>query len=139
MTIRQWVALGYVGVFVLGAVAGGALVQWRLVARQTARLDPQNPHAEFISSLDQRLDLEPKQKALIEAILTRYDPLRARVMAPVEAEMTRVRSDMRREMRSVLNPAQQSKFDELMRAHDERRERRRSAGAAEPSASVRIR
>lgn len=139
MTVRQWVTAGYAGVFILGAAAGGAFVQWRIIARQTAMFDQQDPRATYLWSLDQRLGLDDGQKSKIEAILVRYDPLRAQAIAPVEAELTRLRADMRREMRGALNPDQQRTFDELMRRHDERRERRISSAATPaPSPSAQI-
>ena len=114
MTPRTFVAAGYVGVFVLGAITGSAVMQGLRADRQIAMLQqPSRRVATYLWSLDQKLKLASEQRQHIESILARYEPQR-----------TELRLRMRHEIREVLDPVQQAKFDELVRQRDEERSHR---------------
>jgi hypothetical protein len=130
---RVGLILGFVGVFCLGAVAGGAVVAGSH-ARHQAALMGQPGRGSFAALLARRLKLRPEQRAAVEAIVGRYETDRERILAPVEPAVRDRRSAMRREVRAALDPSQTGDFDGITRELDENRARR-SGHAASAAAS----
>ncbi|MGK3989832.1 hypothetical protein WME99_42710 [Sorangium sp. So ce136] len=135
MTRKRLVSLGsYLGLFLLGAVTGGAALHAR-DARSDATLfdEPGGRHRMYVWSLDKKLGLSASQRDRVEAILEAQDVERDALLAPLEPRLSELRARARGEIRGALEPRQQGEFDELMRRHDEGRARRR--GGATPAAS----
>jgi hypothetical protein len=126
---RVGLILGFVGVFGLGAVAGGAVVAGSH-ARHQAALMGQAGRGSFAALLVRRLKLRPEQRSAVEAIVGRYDSDRERIVAPVEPAVKARRAAMRQEVRAALDPSQTGEFDALTRELDENRARRAGHGAS---------
>lgn len=125
MNARLVSAAGYVLVFVLGGAAGAAYMQTRSVDGQVTLFDqPGRRYATYLWSLDRKLKLTPTERQTIEGILARYEPKRQAVLSPVDGELSRLRAEMRKEIRDALDPAKRTQFEELTRKYDEERGRR---------------
>lgn len=129
MKLRVGLILGFVGVFCLGAVAGGAVVAGSH-ARHQAALIGQPGRGSFAALLARRLKLSPEQRTTVEAIVGRYESDRERILAPVEPAVKERRAAMRREVRAALDPSQATDFDAVTRELDENRARRGGHGAS---------
>jgi Spy/CpxP family protein refolding chaperone len=127
--IRIWFSLFVLAVFCVG-LAGGVLIGRRVAFDRAAvrGFRPPPPGADFRGPLGERmggppsgrllerltreLDLTADQRAKIEGVLTtrrpRLDALQQEVRAKFDAEQESLRNDIR----AVLTPAQQQKFDE---------------------------
>jgi hypothetical protein len=129
---------GFVAVFCLGAVAGGAVVAGSHARRQAALLG-QPGRGSFAMLLSRRVKLRPEQRTTIEGIVGRYEADRERILTPVEPTLRERRSAMRSEVRATLDPSQTGDFDALTRELDENRSRRAGhpAGAASEAVSNR--
>jgi hypothetical protein len=133
MVKRRW--LGYlvlVGVFLLGAVAGGTSVFAVLQRRNAARLLDDREDERRLVALTRRLDLDGSQRERIAAVLND-----ARHETRVIAHQTDLKCghpllDLREKvdalLRAELRPDQQSKFDDLLAAR-----RRREAALVAPT------
>jgi hypothetical protein len=134
MVTRRW--LGYLvllGVFVLGAVAGGASVFAVLQRRNAARLLDDREDERRLVALTRHLDLDVSQRERIAVVLND-----ARHETRVIAHQTDLKCghpllDLREkvdaQVRAELRPDQQSRFDDLLAAR-----RRREAALAPPAA-----
>jgi len=129
MKQRVWLIVGFVAVFCLGAVAGGAAVAGSHARRQTALLG-QPGRGSYAALLNRRLKLRPEQRGVIEGIVMRFEGDRERIMAPVEPALHARRSEMRNEVRAKLDASQATDFDNLNREFDENRARRAGHAAA---------
>lgn len=129
MTRRRLAGVvGYLGVFLLGAVTGGSVMRATDARSDATVFDDQggNRHRMYVWSLDKKLDLTAPQRQRIEAILATHDGERDAISAPVEPRLKELRALIRGEIREVLTPEQRGEFDELMRRYDEGRGQRRA-------------
>ena len=134
MVKRGWlVYLVLLGVFVLGAVAGGASVFAVLQRRNAARLLDDREDERRLVALTRHLDLDASQRERIAAVLND-----ARHETRVIAHQTDLKCghpllDLREkvdaQLRAELRPDQQSRFDDLLAA----RRRREAAPAPLPA------
>lgn len=117
-------ALGVLaGVFLLGAVAGGATTYAYALHEEAAFMGPGH-HEGRLRGFERRLRLTASQKQAVDAIFTRHrekmDSLKSELMkgcgAPLRAELDVIDG----EIRAVLTPEQQQEFEE-MRAERDRR------------------
>ncbi|MDE2292231.1 MAG: hypothetical protein KGL53_09120 [Elusimicrobia bacterium] len=113
---RAW---RFAAVFVLGAAAGaGAMLLPRVL-----RPSPQRRFARMVDRFSSELKLRPDQKEKVEAVFEarrkRADELHAQFQSSFEA----LRSSTTADIRAVLDPDQQARFDAL-RARWEARRRR---------------
>ena len=120
------VLLVLVGVFAGGAGTGvAASLAWthrRMVGILEHGGSPHND--QRMRALQRALDLSPAQRILVAAILERQAPERRRLMGemmqkcgdPVRAYKTQADA----EIRAVLNPEQQQRFDKLAKRQAER-------------------
>jgi hypothetical protein len=131
---RIWLIAGFVLVFCLGTVAGGAAVAGSHARHQAAQLH--QPGRGSFGALLARLKLRPEQRATIDTIVGRYELDRGRIMAPVLPAVRDRRAAMRQEVRATLDANQAADFDNLTRELDENRARRASHAAAAPSAAT---
>jgi Spy/CpxP family protein refolding chaperone len=119
---RIWFALFVLAIFTVG-LAAGLMIGWRL-APEPPRLDGPGfagpggrgrggppPPARLIDSLDRELDLTDAQRVAVEQIFeTRREPLE-RAQREMRDRMEREQRELRAEIRKVLTPEQQPKFD----------------------------
>ncbi len=129
MKQRVWLVVGFVAVFCLGAVAGGAAVAGSHARRQAALLG-QPGRGSYAALLNRRLKLRPEQRGVIEGTVSRFEADREHIMAPVEPTLRARRLEMRKEVRATLDASQASDFDTLNREMDENRARRAGHAAA---------
>jgi Spy/CpxP family protein refolding chaperone len=124
---NQWRALGVLlTVFVLGiATGGGAVAAYHGNVRQRAAREMWGPHPNRpMLMLMRRLGLTADQRDAMEKILLNHEPKRRAIMRAMTEqcgqELAREKSELDRELRSVLNPEQQVRFDELSEQQRER-------------------
>jgi len=115
-------------VFVLGLAIGSLGILWASkhgwVPRGWWGHGPSGPQ-DAVAWLDRELKLTPEQRQQLEVILDEtaagYRGIRERVGPEYEA----VRQAGREKIRALLTPEQRARFEELVRAIDEERARRR--------------
>jgi hypothetical protein len=117
-------------VFVLGAalgVVGTYVVTTRVFAFGSNDHNPATQRAHYIDRLDHELNLTADEQKQIDGVLTgvqaRYDSIHQSV-AP---QYDQVRQDGRAQIRQILTPDQQPKFDDFMRRIDDERKAREAA------------
>jgi hypothetical protein len=109
----------FVGVFLLGGVAGAALDRVVSVRRDVDLFEGArrgSRHGVFLWSLDRKLELRADQRQKIQEILASYDRDVAEI--PSDPRVAALRTRMRAELRATLDPEQQRQFDELMASWD---------------------
>jgi hypothetical protein len=101
-------------VFSGGAVVGGAGTVLVIVhgIRQAIRHPDEIP-AHLKQRLTRRLSLDSTQSASVEQILTRHLAKIAQLRAGIRPDVQIELSGIHQEVREVLSPAQQSKWDDL--------------------------
>jgi Spy/CpxP family protein refolding chaperone len=118
-------------VFVLG-VALGVLGTYVVTTRVSARGQEQHTaaaaRAHYLDRLNHELNLSEDQQKQIDAIIAnvqaRYDAIHQSVVPQFE----QARQDGRAQIRQILTPEQQPKFDEFMKHVDEERKAHEAAG-----------
>ena len=129
---REAAALVFL-VLLLGIVVGGIGDHlWRVGAagRQPTVPNTKPTRNDIISDLTRQLELSADQQKQIGAAI---DDTRAKwqaLYAPLDAPREQIRQQGRANIRAVLTPEQQVKFDELLRRLDEQREKEAAAAAA---------
>ena len=134
--MNTWkVILATLVLFGAGVVTGGLLVQHSLHARL---LRPSRPAAaarpspasaggmryEFLRRMGRDLDLTPEQQERIDKILTQSQE---QTRKAIHEEFQKAKAAFR----DVLTPAQQAKFDELVKRSQRAHEQRRNATGGE--------
>lgn len=118
-------------VFVLGAalgVLGTYAVTMRVFARGNDDHSPAALHAHYVDRLNHELDLTDEQQQQIETILDNAQARYEAIQQSVAPQNAQVRQDGRAQIRQILTPEQQPKFDDFMRRVDEERKARAAAG-----------
>jgi Spy/CpxP family protein refolding chaperone len=122
--MKRWKSiLGVLLVFLLGALAGAAVVH---------RVDRQGAEAVLsgrggatgdliVRRLTRSLDLDPAQRDQVRAIVTETRREIIEIRKPVQAQVEATIERSRARVRAILRPDQQEKFD---RIRAERRKRR---------------
>jgi Spy/CpxP family protein refolding chaperone len=122
--MKRWKSiLGVLLVFLLGALAGAAVVH---------RVDRQGAEAVLsgrggatgdliVRRLSRSLDLDPAQRDQVRAIVTETRREIIEIRKPVQAQVEATIERSRARVRAILRPDQQEKFD---RIRSERRKRR---------------
>jgi len=103
-------------VFALGAATGGAVVHYKTSRSIHHLLDASPGEARrraMIWALDRKLSLTDAQRDRIEAILVAHAGEYAAIYRRTEPDMAALRLRVEGEIREVLTPDQQPKFDEL--------------------------
>ena len=118
-------------VFVLGValgVLGTYVVTTRVFARGQEQRTPAAQRAHYVDRLNHELNLTDEQQKQIDAIIasvqTRYDAIHQSVIPQFE----QARQDGRAQIRQILTPVQQPKFDDFMKRVDEERKAHEAAG-----------
>ena len=115
-------------VFLLGLLLGGVgshLWDERVLGQETVNTKPTRD--QVINDLTQRLQLTPDQQ---KQVATAIDDTRAKwqaLYAPLEAPREQIRQQGRANVRAVLTPDQQIKFDDFLKRLDEQRKKEAAA------------
>lgn len=114
------------GVFVLGAVAGGG-ASYAYVERQYAEVlarDDRGVDARRLRALGRQLDLSREQRARIREISERHRGERRELMRSAMERcgdpLAKHRQKLEAEIRAVLSPEQQRRYDEILERQRER-------------------
>lgn len=126
--MKRWKSiLGVLLVFLLGALAGAAVVH--RVDRQGAEgiLSGRGGATAdlIVKRLSRSLDLDPAQRDQVRAIVTETRREIIEIRKPVQAQVEATIERSRARVRAILRPDQQEKFD---RIRSERRKRRGRPG-----------
>jgi Spy/CpxP family protein refolding chaperone len=126
--MKRWKSiLGVLLVFLLGALAGAAVVH--RVDRQGAEgiLSGRGGATAdlIVRRLSRSLDLDPAQRDQVRAIVTETRREIIEIRKPVQAQVEATIERSRARVRAILRPDQQEKFD---RIRSERRKRRGRPG-----------
>lgn len=126
--MKRWKSiLGVLLVFLLGALAGAAVVH--RVDRQGAEgiLSGRGGATAdlIVRRLSRSLDLDPAQRDQVRAIVTETRREIIEIRKPVQAQVEATLERSRARVRAILRPDQQEKFD---RIRSERRKRRGRPG-----------
>ena len=120
-------ALWVGAVFLLGAALGGVLgylFAHRPVSAANPPVRESARRAQKIQQLKNELSLTPQQLQQVDVILQQKHSETTAIREQTEAQIEAVRQKGRNEIRAVLTPEQQPKFEELMKRYDEERKRR---------------
>lgn len=122
--MKRWKSiLGVVLVFLLGALAGAAVMH--RVGRQSVEAVLSGKGGATVDlvvrRLSRSLDLDPAQRDQVRAIVTETRRDIAEIRKPVQARLDAAFERSRTRVREILRPDQQVKFD---RIQAERRKRR---------------
>ncbi len=118
-------------VFLLGLLLGGVgnhLWDERVLGQGQVNTNP--TRRQVIDDLTQRLQLTPEQETQVTAAI---DDARAKwqaLYAPLDAPREQIRQQGRANIRAVLTPDQQLKFDDFLKRLDEERKKKAEAAAA---------
>ena len=114
--------------FVLGFVLGGSAVYTGIhfCRHHGMRGAPWESRGGFhskkmLEKMSEELDLTPEQKVLVEKILAANLPKFKELKESVRPKFSAVRSALQAEIRAVLKPEQQAKFDKLVGEFENRR------------------
>jgi len=117
-------------VFVLGlalGVLGTYVVTTRVFARGADDHNPAAQRAQYLDRLDHELDLTDAQQKQIDTILASVQARYAAIHESVVPQFDQARQDGRAQIRQLLTPDQQPKFDDFMKRVDEERKAREAA------------
>jgi Spy/CpxP family protein refolding chaperone len=124
--MKRWKSiLGVLLVFLLGALAGAAVVH---------RVDRQRVEAVLsgrggatvdlvVRRLSRSLDLDPVQQDQVRAIVTETRRDIVEIRKPVQGQVEAAIERSRARVRAILRPDQQEKFDRIQAERRKRRER----------------
>ena len=129
--MKKWkLVTGVVLVFVLGVVAGSlgtGFYHKYLFARHKG--DPSARKAFILKKFSQDLDLKEDQKDEFKSIIDQLEDKREKFFRHSHAEFVKMMDQGFLQMKKVLNPDQQKKFDELI---EKLRRHRKSRGKFGP-------
>jgi Spy/CpxP family protein refolding chaperone len=117
-----------IAAFGLGTVAGGFGVRGYMLRGFAQRLHgpPGRARMAFrVEAMARRLDLSTEQRTKIEKILDAHEQERRALMERCAPDHRTLKDKVDGEIRAVLEPEQQKKFDEMQRTMEKRRNDRR--------------
>jgi Spy/CpxP family protein refolding chaperone len=120
-------ALWVGAVFLLGAALGGVLgylFAHRSVSAANPQLSESERRAKKTAQLKNELSLTPQQLQQVDAILQQKHSETTAIREQTEAQIEAVRQKGRNDIRAILTPEQQPKFEEFLKRLDEERKRR---------------
>jgi hypothetical protein len=121
MTRRAY--LYFVLIFVLGILVGaGGLFFYAL---ETNNWHPPYSRERAVKAMTRELKLSPSQVSQVREILENSGKQRRAVEERTNQQFDALREQTRNSIRGTLNPEQLSKFNEIVRQHDEQRRRMR--------------
>lgn len=125
-TAKQKAALWVGAVFLLGAALGGVLgylFAHRPVSAANPPLSEPERRARRVAELTQSLSLTPEQSQQVDGVLKEIHGQIKSVRDRSDAQLEQLRQKGRSEMRAILTPEQQPRFDEFLKRLDEERKR----------------
>ena len=122
-------------VFLLGLLLGGVgnhLSDERVQGNvhQFAQLNAKPTRDQVVNDLTQRLQLTPEQQKEIAATIDSTRSRTRALYAPLDAQWEEIRRQGRANIRAVLTPDQQIRFDDFMKRLDEQRKKNTAASDA---------
>jgi Spy/CpxP family protein refolding chaperone len=124
-TAKQRAAIWVAVVFLLGASLGG-LVGYIFAHRSVSANAPmtaQQRRAQKVETLTREANLTPDQRQQLEAILTQLHGEYKALHEQSDAQIDQARQKGRNQIRAILTPEQQPKFEEFLKRMDEERKR----------------
>jgi Spy/CpxP family protein refolding chaperone len=124
--MKRWKSiLGVLLVFLLGALAGAAVVHRVDRCRIEAVLSGRGGATVdlIVRRLSRSLDLDPAQRDQVRAIVTETRRDIVEIRKPVQAQVEAAIERSRVRVRAILRPDQQEKFDRIQAERRKRRER----------------
>ena len=124
--MKRWKSiLGVLLVFLLGALAGAAVVH--RVGRQSVEAVLSGRGGATVDlvvrRLSRSLDLDPAQRDQVRAIATETHRDIVEIRKPVQLQIEAAFERSRVRVRAILRPEQQEKFDRIQAERQKRRER----------------
>jgi Spy/CpxP family protein refolding chaperone len=120
-------------VFVLGILLGGVgshlwdeRVEGQVQAQTAAQLNLKPTRDERVNDLTQRLQLTPEQQKQVGAVFDDTLSKWKALYTPLDAEHEQIRQQGRANIRAILTPDQQLKFDDFLKQLDEQRKKEAS-------------
>jgi Spy/CpxP family protein refolding chaperone len=104
--------------FILGALAGGGAVNLfavKYAVGSSVRLT----RAGMLDEIDEAVRLDASQRAQVEAILKKTRQESQEVIKQVQPQLGEVRARTRAQIRAILTPEQQARYDEWTRLREE--------------------
>ncbi|MBK9259973.1 MAG: hypothetical protein IPM54_09075 [Polyangiaceae bacterium] len=126
MKSNFWAAAAFVGVFVLGAVAGAGGTRAYMFKEFGSPFDgpPREVRSRLrIQAMRRQLDLSPDQVTKIKTILQDAEEEHEKALKPCRDEMEAVRKRVDEKIIESLDPAQATKFREFSEKMHKRRGR----------------
>jgi hypothetical protein len=111
-------------VFLLGALLGGLgyhLWSVRVSRQQIVNPSGRPPRKQMMSDLTRELQLTSDQQKQLGVILRDTQSKWQALYAPLDATRDQIRQDCRANIRSILTPEQQVKFDDFLQRLNESR------------------
>jgi Spy/CpxP family protein refolding chaperone len=124
-TAKQRAALWVAVVFLLGASLGGVvgyIFAHRSVSAN-ASMTAQERRAQKVEQLTREADLTPDQRRQLEAILMQLHGEYKALHEQSDAQINQARQKGRNQIRAILTPEQNPKFEEFLKRMDEERRR----------------
>jgi Spy/CpxP family protein refolding chaperone len=109
-------------VFVLGVLLGGVGNHVWGERVWGVRADVPNPQPKHLSAeLTQDLQLTPDQQKQLHVIIEESQAKWRALYSPLDAQRDKIRAESHDQMRAILTPEQQPKFDTFMKRLEEQR------------------
>ncbi len=119
---RREAAVLVLVVFLLGVVLGGVgnhIWGERVWGHTNARPNGRPPRNQVISDMTRELELTPDQQSRLRTIIDETRTKWGALYAPMLPEHEKIRQECHNQIRSILTPEQQQKFDAFMQRLDE--------------------
>jgi Spy/CpxP family protein refolding chaperone len=124
-------------IFGAGVLTGALVVQWApgTLGPRHQRTgfglgSPGGMRLEFLRRMQRDLDLTADQRERIDKVLKQSQERSRKLMEPISPQLHLELQKAKAEFREVLNPAQQARFDELLKQQQRFREHRSMRPAA---------
>jgi len=125
---KSWEAVTLVlVVFVLGVLLGGVGDHLWGVRVWGMQPTPLTHRDQIIDSLTRELNLTPDQVKQVTAAVDQKQAEINKLYAPLDAQRDQIRRQARDQIRAVLTPEQQTKFDNFLTRLDEAKRKERTA------------
>jgi Spy/CpxP family protein refolding chaperone len=124
-TAKQRAALWVALVFMLGAALGGMMgfIFAHHPVSANSPMSAQQRRAQKVEQLTREANLTPDQQHQLDAILTQLHAEYKALHEQSDARIDEARQKSRNQIRAILSPEQQPKFEEFLRRMDEERRR----------------
>jgi hypothetical protein len=120
---RKWMWVSLLLMLIVGIGMGVAMD--RLVLERGARGGDRRERGSGLAErLNRELQLTPEQQAKVEAALAANRERARGFWRDSQTAYETLRNEFRQDIRALLNPEQQARFDEMVRQDDDRRRRR---------------